>query len=213
MITLKCKSCGEPNQVESFISASHQNCSSCGMPLMGGGLAMPGPRRSGDPKPWEQMENAPAQVTAGTRNITIKAVATINFFYGGLYLLCALMAWMSSSMVSERSLARNPQTKHVRLDEMKTAINIVAITFVVLGMPMIVAGLGLLARMAWGRYLALGLAGLSAALTVYILIAATIAKARPDVCSLIMTASYSGLTFFVLLQPHVAAEFSSSRPE
>src|SRR5258708_32413039 len=105
MITLSCKGCGEKNQVESFLAAAQQNCMSCGMPLMGESLARPTPRR-GQPKPWEQLDQAPEQVGAGTRNISIQAVAYINFTFGALYLACGLLSWMGSSMLRNPSFDR-----------------------------------------------------------------------------------------------------------
>lgn len=214
MHSMNCRSCGEANQVESFLTAAQQDCSSCGRPLMGESLAQPTTARRGEPKPWERLEEAPAQVGAGTRNISIKAVASANFFYGALYVLCGLFIWITSSMVNPRALAKSGQP-NVNVDEFRTAMNIAAAIVVLLGMPMILAGAGLLQRAAWGRYLALVLAGLSILLCIFNVGVAMAAHRPPDVCGITMYISYSAITFFVLLQPEVAAEFGSgpSRPQ
>jgi hypothetical protein len=212
MISMNCKSCGEANQVESFLTAAQQNCSSCGRPLMGESLAKPTSTRRGEPKPWERLEEAPAQVGAGTRNISIKAIASVNFLYGSLYVACGAFIWLGSGFVTQRSLSQSGQS-NVNVDEFKTMMTIIAGIVIMLGMPMIVAGAGLLQRAAWSRYLALVLAGLSALLCVWAVVGPMMLHRRPDVCSIILYATYSGITFFVLLQPEVAAEFGSRPSE
>lgn len=214
MISMSCRSCGEKNDVESFLSAAQQNCKSCGAPLMGESLAQP-TRRRGEPKPWERLEDAPAQVGAGTRNISIQIVAYLNFAFGALYILCGLFFWTMGSVVGSRSMAAAAmrQGKTLDIEQAKMMFNILAAIAAVLGVPMILAGVGLLSRSPWGRYLALVLATLSALLAVFNLGYTIMNHAKPDLCSLIMYATYSGVTFFVLFQPEVVQEFDSPPPK
>jgi hypothetical protein len=210
MISMNCRNCGESNQIESFLTAAQQNCIHCGQPLMGESLSRPTTTRRGDPKPWERLEDAPAQIGAGTRNISIKAVASANFVFGALYVACGVFIWLGSSLVTQRSLTQSGQ-RDINLDELRKGMNIIASIVVLLGLPMILASVGLLQRAAWGRYLALVLAGLSAGLCVLSVVLAAMARTQPDVCGIALYATYSGITFFVLLQPDVAAEFGSGR--
>lgn len=231
MISLSCRSCGEKNQCESFLAASQQNCMHCGRPLMGDSLVQSAPSRSG-PKPWEQIENAPSQVTAGTRNIAIKIIAYFNFFYAALYLACGLLLWITSSMVPTSARLNAPppsrpmppgrtvmppppqtqQNVNVKPEELQMVLNILAAIFVIVGLPMAAAGAGLLMRAPWGRYLALVLGSLAAILTVVNVGFAIAHHARPDLCSLVMNISYAGVTFFVLFQADVIAEFHPPAP-
>lgn len=209
MISLSCKSCGEKNQVESFLAAAQQNCMNCGQPLMGGGLARPAPRH-GEPKPWERLDQAPDQVGAGTRNISVQAVASINFLFGVLYLTSGLLFWISSSTLKNPALARGVTQE--QLERARMILSIMTTVATLMGLVMLLAGAGLLARAAWARYLALGLAGLSAVLGLLVVGLAMMSKTRPDACTLALYALHSGITFFVLLQPQVAAEFGSPPP-
>jgi hypothetical protein len=217
MISMSCRSCGEKNDVESFLSAAQQNCKSCGSPLMGESLAQPAARR-GEPKPWERLDQAPAQVGAGTRNISIQIVAYLNFAYGALYMLCGLFFWIMGSVMDSKVMAtaaRQAQQQGKTLDvaQAKMMFNILAAVAALLGIPMILAGVGLLSRSPWARYLALVLATLSAGLAVFNVGYTVMNHAKPDLCSLIMYASYSGMTFFVLFQPEVVREFGGPPSE
>lgn len=211
MISMSCRSCGEKNEVESFLTAAQQNCKSCGSPLMGESLAQPRARR-GEPKPWERLDQAPAQVGAGTRNISIQIVAYLNFAYGALYVLCGLFLWTMGSVLGSKAGTAALREKGQNVEDATMILNVMAAISVVLGMPMILAGVGLLSRLSWARYLALVLASLSALLALFNVGYTVMNHAKPDICSLIMYASYSGVTFFVLFQPEVAKEFGASPP-
>jgi hypothetical protein len=212
MISMSCRSCGEKNDVESFLTAAQQNCKSCGSPLMGESLAQPTTRR-GEPKPWERLDQAPAQVGAGTRNISIQIVSYLNFSYGALYVACGLFFWTMGSVLDSKAGAAALRQKGQNVDDAKMVFNIMAGVALLLGLPMILAGVGLLSRSPWGRYLALVLASLSALLCVLNLGFSVMKQVTPDLCSLIMYASYSGVTFFVLVQPEVIREFGGPPAE
>ena len=117
---------------------------------------------------------------------------------------------MGSSVLNSRNATRGAPLDQV--EKARMVLTIMTTVATSMGLAMLLAGAGLLNRMAWSRYLALVLAGLSALLCLLVVGVAMMSKTRPDPWMLAMYALHSGLTFFVLLQPEVAAEFGSRPP-
>jgi hypothetical protein len=206
VISLACASCGEKNEVESFLTAAQQHCVHCGQPIMGGALARPDTPLAPGEKPWERMEHAPAQITAGSRDTWVRGIATANFVFGGLYLACGLAVSASVSLLRTgmgKQAARDAGLTEAQI----TQASIISWVMIGVAVLMMIAGVGLLGRMAWGRYIALGLASVACVLAIL----AIINRAMFDA---VLHVTYAGLSFFILLRPDVAAEFQrGGRPD
>ncbi len=198
MYTLSCKHCGEKNEVESLLKAAETPCKSCGQPVMGDRIAPETESPGGRPlEPWEKALETNDQFQAGTRDAGITMIAKVNWSYGVLFILFAVLCAVSDTVaITSRHRMGEPPAQR-----MEFSPAIMAGVMFVLGLLMLLSGFGLRVRAPWARHLGLVVAGLAGLLFIGGIILMAKIKA------LIMLGTYTGLAFFFLLRADVAAEF------
>lgn len=213
-IEFPCAGCQQPLRVQDDAAGKRAKCPQCGTILEVPSGAEPddpfdfsaaAPRSFSD-NPFD----APQTVNTGgarygraPRSGMVTAVAVVNYISGALQLMCGLgiltFGLLGARMLQAEAAQNNmPQLNGVNLG---LIVVLVGVVWLVLSIPMLLAGYGVQQRRNWGRVLSLILAGLAGLLTVLQLRAL-----EPG--GMLFSAGYAIFLFVVLLNEKYAAEFA-----
>jgi hypothetical protein len=176
MIRLRCSSCGQEVQVASLITAASQVCVACGRIVIGGGAP---PERTAE-APAEQWryddEPAPTPAKLAEQSIWITLLGLYLIVTGspGLLLVLCCGGLVAPSLLApgdfKEEIPRKNKGKVVAtaadddLEEAdvgaKAAVAVALVFFGSLFGLQCLAGVGVLRRRQWGRFLTLGSSGL-----------------------------------------------------
>jgi hypothetical protein len=149
----------------------------------------------------------------------VTAVAVVNFVLGGFLLLCGLVAMLGGALLGNifgqaGAAAKMPQGMDPEQAKVfnqlaqggggliATIAAFIGICYLIVAVPAIIAGVGVLKRAQWGRILTLVLgviAGLFALLS--------LASLPAGIFGLVIYGGYCVLVFVILLNKQYAAEF------
>ena len=143
----------------------------------------------------------------------VTAVAVINFVLGGLEILLGLLIMilgpailgfaLSQVDTSKMTPEQAKQVKQVATQGggfLAVVTGIMGICIMVFGVPMIIAGIGVIKRRQWGRVLTIVLGSISIAFAVLNLIGL-------NIIGVLVNGGYAVLVFVILLNKQYAAEF------
>ena len=149
----------------------------------------------------------PTAVPAGppAKSGAVTAVAIVNFVFGGLDLLCGLLVLVGGAAVAGLvAVAGHEGGAGPEAGTVAAVVGGLIIVFAVfqmlLGVPTILAGVGVLKRARWGRILTLVLGALSGVLAVFNLFSL-------DIRDAILHGGYCAMVYAILLNKQYAAEF------
>jgi hypothetical protein len=147
-------------------------------------------------------------------------MAVINFVFGGLGILCGILAFLGGALLgsagsgaaTEFERAARAQGLELKggaatVQTVGAIIMITAVISLAWGAGAIAGGVGLLGRKNWGRILTLVLAGVSGLLAILSLIQIGSAGAGA-LLNVLIYGFYAVFAFVVLLSPQRAQEFS-----
>ena len=174
---------------------------------------------------WEQ---GPGGYVAPQRSGLVTALAVINFVFGGLGILCGLLAFLGGALVAsagsagndfERQLEEKMREQGVQVkggaggggktvQALGAIIMISAVISLLWGAGAIAGGVGLIKRRNWGRILTLVLAGVAGLLAILSLIQTFLGAGAGGLVSVIIYVAYAVFAFVVLLNPQAAREFA-----
>jgi hypothetical protein len=169
------------------------------------------------PNTPEQYGDQPPPGPPTGRSGAVTAVAIVNFVLGGLEVLFGLVIMIMGPAVASfitgvasdasKQSGMNPaeaekfrQAASAGGGFLTAVVGFIGVCFMIFGVPMILAGIGVLNRRQWGRILTLVLAVLSGLLALLNLISL-------NIVGLIINGGYAILAFVVLLNAKNAAEF------
>ncbi len=163
MIRLSCSSCGQTVEVASMIAAGSQPCPACGRLIIGGGVP-PGARGEPAPTRWAYEDEEDARSRPKSVGITILGICVI--LTGSMGLLCTtccglLVGNPAFHRGMHEGMAKSGAGQADEMDIMAAAnvISTVLIaTVIFLGVVsggLVLAGIGVLRRRQWGRFMTL----------------------------------------------------------
>lgn len=144
---------------------------------------------------------------SASKSGAVTAVAVVNFVLGGLSIVCGgFMLLGGAAVTSMMGQGGNvPGGEQLPADVPAGMIGgivmIMAVVIMILGVPMIIAGVGVVKRRQWGRILTLILGAIAGILAVVNLI-------NFNIVGILVDGGYCALVFAILLQKQFAAEFS-----
>ncbi len=152
----------------------------------------------------QQPDSATVEPSARRQSAAVTGVAVLNFVCGALFMVCGLGATVFGGAAGA-SLGRAMSASIRGQVTGALAGIVVGFAILVLGVPFLVAGYGVLKRCQWGRILALVLGGLHGF--------QALSSAMNEKLGFVFSAAYFLFTFVVLLDRRYRAEFDAAERE
>lgn len=137
----------------------------------------------------------------------VTAVSIVNYVLGGLSLVCGLVMMVGGAAFAAAIGGAAEQDPNISAEDAAAGAAVVggvmvviALIVMAMGVPMIIAGVGVAKRAKWGRILTLVLGGLAGAFGLIDLVSM-------NIIGLLIHGGYCGMAFGILLQKKFADEF------
>lgn len=135
------------------------------------------------------------------RSGAVTAVAIVNFVLGGLSLLCGGIVLLGGAALMGLVGKQGGAEEQAAAAALGGIALVIAVVMILLSLPTIIAGIGVINRRNWGRILTIVLGVLAGLLALLDLVTV-------NIFGLVIHAGYCVLVLVILLNQKYAAEFS-----
>ena len=160
--------------------------------------------------------NQPLVPPAKSGAVTV--VAILNFVFGALWLMCGILMTFAGGMVASfmpqlmEQAAKDPNMQAEQRQQLEQMgemgggviggiILAIGIVSMVVGLPTIIAGVGVMQRKSWGRILTIVIGCIAGIIALACLV-------QFNLCGVVIYAAYAATVLAILFNPRYAAEFA-----